>query len=160
MNGSPVPNYDDFFADLKTLSELHQIEVEPSYLPIENSRGCWWGQKKHCVFCGIHDDDLVYRSRTGPRVLEALDNLVDRYGINLFRFSDYILPHRYYQTLLPELARRRKPYQITSEMKASVNAQRFGLLAAAGFTEVQPVQMTSMHENARRNASPVGGRTA
>lgn len=138
MNCSPAPNYDDFFADLKTLSELHQIEVKPSYLPIENSRGCWWGQKKHCVFCGIHDDDLVYRSRTGSRALEVLDSLANRYGFNTFRFSDYILPYRYYQTLLPELARRGKPYRITSEMKANVNAQRFARLASAGFTEVQP----------------------
>ena len=138
MNSNPVPNYDDFFADVKMLSELHQVEVEADYLPIENSRGCWWGQTKHCVFCGIHDDDLTYRSRDGTRTLNIMDSLADRYGFSTFRFSDYILPYRYYQTLLPELAHRGKPYRITSEMKANVNAPRFALLAEAGFSEVQP----------------------
>lgn len=138
LNRSPVPNYDDFFADRKMLSEMHQVEVEVDRLPIENSRGCWWGQTKHCVFCGIHDDDLTYRSREGARVLDVLDSLANRYGVSSFRFSDYILPHQYYRTLLPEMARRGKPYQITAEMKANVNVQRFALLAAAGFDEVQP----------------------
>lgn len=138
MNLIPAPNYDDFFADLKNLSEVHHIEIEVDRLPIENSRGCWWGQVKHCVFCGIHDEDMTYRSREASRVLEVMDCLASRYGLHSFRFSDYILPHQYYRTLLPEMALRGKPYRITCEMKANVSAQRFELLAAAGFDEVQP----------------------
>lgn len=138
MNLIPVPNYDDFFADLKSLSEMHQVEIEVDRLPVENSRGCWWGQVKHCVFCGIHDEDMRYRSRDGALSLEVMDRLADRYGFRSFRFSDYILPYKYYRTLLPEMARRGKPYRITSEMKANVNAERFALLAQAGFDEVQP----------------------
>lgn len=138
MNRSPVPNYDDFFVDLKSLSDVHQIEIEVDRLPIENSRGCWWGQVKHCVFCGIHDEDMAYRSREASRVLEVMDSLAGRYGFRSFRFSDYILPHQYYATLLPEMARRGKPYRVTSEMKANANTHRFVLLASAGFDEVQP----------------------
>ena len=138
MNLVPDPNYDDFFVDLRTLSETHQIDVEVERLPVENSRGCWWGQVKHCVFCGINDEDMAYRSRDGARTLEGLDRLHERYGFRSFRFADYILPYQYYRTLLPELARRGKPYRITAEIKANVNPQRFALLAEAGFDEVQP----------------------
>jgi ribosomal peptide maturation radical SAM protein 1 len=138
MNLVPDPNYDDFFVDLRTLSETHQIDVEVERLPVENSRGCWWGQVKHCVFCGINDEDMAYRSRDGARALEGLNRLHERYGFRSFRFADYILPYQYYRTLLPELARRGKPYRITAEIKANVNPQRFALLAEAGFDEVQP----------------------
>lgn len=138
MNRSPIPNFDDYFADVRALSEDHAVDVKVGPLPLENSRGCWWGAKHHCVFCGIHDDDLAYRARDAEQVLHAMDELNARYGTTEFRFADYILPHRYYATLLPELARRGKPYRITSEMKANVTAERFELLADAGFTEVQP----------------------
>ena len=138
MNQIPIPNYDDFFADLKKLKELYQVEIDVDRLPIENSRGCWWGQTRHCVFCGIHDDDMAYRFREGICVLNVMDSMAESYGLHSFRFSDYILPYQYYRTLLPEMVRRGKPYQITSEIKSNINAQRFALLAAAGFNDVQP----------------------
>lgn len=138
LNKVPIPNYDDFFADLQRLKIDHQIEVEPDRLPIENSRGCWWGQKHHCIFCGIHDDDMSFRARDADKVIQAMDVLSARHGISAFRFSDYILAHRYFTTLLPALAQAGRPYRITSEIKANLNAHRFALLAAAGFEELQP----------------------
>ncbi|WP_179139767.1 RiPP maturation radical SAM C-methyltransferase [Bacillus sp. CDB3] len=138
MNTCPVPNYADFFADLRLLSDQHNVKIEVDRLPVENSRGCWWGQKKHCVFCGIHDSDLVYRSRNAEKVLEVMDALAERYGFRSFRFSDYILPHQYFKTLLPKLVERQRPYSIIAEIKANQNKERVALLANAGFDEVQP----------------------
>lgn len=138
MNTCPAPNYDDFFADLRLLSDQHKVDIEVGRVPIENSRGCWWGQKKHCVFCGIHDNDLVYRSRDGERVLEVMDNLAERYGSRSFQFSDYILPNQYFKTLLPKLVERGSPYSIFAEIKANQNGERISLLAKAGVDEVQP----------------------
>ncbi|MGE5602923.1 MAG: RiPP maturation radical SAM C-methyltransferase [Nitrososphaerales archaeon] len=134
----PPPNFDDFFEDVRTLSETHAVDVTVEYLPLENSRGCWWGAKHHCVFCGIRDDDLLFRARDASKVLAAMESLSERYGMKSFRFADYILPSQYYKTLLPELARLGRPYRIISEMKANIDAQRFALLASAGFEEVQP----------------------
>jgi ribosomal peptide maturation radical SAM protein 1 len=138
MNNIPIPNYDDFFADLKMLADVHKVEVKVNHLPVEVSRGCWWGQKKHCIFCGVHDKDLVYRSPDAERLLEVMDSLAGRYAIHSFRLSGYILPYQYFKTLLPELARRNRPYNISSEMKANVNKEQFALLDAAGFNDVQP----------------------
>ncbi|MGE4609267.1 MAG: RiPP maturation radical SAM C-methyltransferase, partial [Myxococcota bacterium] len=50
MRGSPTPDYDDYYSNLET-SPLNRA-VSPG-VPIETSRGCWWGQRKHCTFCGI-----------------------------------------------------------------------------------------------------------
>ncbi len=138
MNTSPIPNFDDFFADLKGLAERFAVTVEVERLPLENSRGCWWGAKHHCVFCGIHDDDLAFRARDSERVLSALEYLSERYGVDAFRFSDYILPYQYYKTLLPALAQRERKYRLSTEMKANISPERFRLMAEAGFTEAQP----------------------
>lgn len=138
LDDTPTPNYQDFFEDVGALAEQHRVSIEVSRLPIENSRGCWWGAVHHCVFCGIHDEDMKFRSRSAERVLETMDTLASRHGISSFRFADYILPHGYYKTLLPALARRGAPYKITCEVKANFTAQRFAQLAEAGFIAVQP----------------------
>jgi ribosomal peptide maturation radical SAM protein 1 len=134
----PPPDFDDYYLDIADLAAAEQVEIEVPRLPVENSRGCWWGEIRHCVFCGIHDDDLRYRTKPAEAALRTMDELNERYGIRAFRFSDYIMPRVYFDTLLPELIARGAPYQLTTEMKANVNATDFGLLAAAGFAEVQP----------------------
>jgi ribosomal peptide maturation radical SAM protein 1 len=137
LNANPAPNYDDYFADIRRLSEEHLVDVTASYLPIENSRGCWWGAKSHCVFCGIRNEDMAYRAMDSSRVLAVMGHLNERYGTNCFRFSDYIMPMQYFTMLLPELARRGRPYHLVAEMKANIREDQFVLLGQAGFVEVQ-----------------------
>jgi ribosomal peptide maturation radical SAM protein 1 len=138
MDESPVPSFDDYFADLDELNRTHQVEIEFDTLPVETSRGCWWGQKHHCVFCGIDDETMRYRARSPENTIAMLDELSQRYGMRSFRFSDYILPYAYFQTLLLELAARPDPYHLECEIKANLTADHFDLLRSAGFGECQP----------------------
>lgn len=138
MDSVPAPDFDDFFADIQELRAQHGVEVAIDRLPLENSRGCWWGATHHCVFCGISDDDMGYRARSAESALAILAQVSERYGFEEFRFADYILPHQYYSTLLPELAAAGTPYRLKGELKANINDKRARLLADAGFIEVQP----------------------
>ncbi len=138
MDTIPIPDFDDFYEDVRQLRRENEVDIAVDRLPVENSRGCWWGATHHCTFCGIHDDDLAYRARGAETVLRTLDCLNERYDCQEFRFSDYILPHRYYTTLLPMLIDRGAPYRLKCELKANVNESRVRLLADAGFVEVQP----------------------
>lgn len=138
MDESPVPSFDDYFADLDELNRHDRVEIQFDTLPVETSRGCWWGQKHHCVFCGIDDETMQYRARPPENTLAMLDELSRRYGVRSFRFSDYILPYTYFQTLLPMLAARSAPYHLECEIKANLTAEHFDLLSAAGFGECQP----------------------
>ena len=138
LDSNPVPNFDDFFKDTARLSDEYKVDLEPASIPLENSRGCWWGAKHHCVFCGIHDNDLLYRHRSAENVLGTLRTLRSRYGINSFRFSDYILPYSFYRTLLPMLAQESPKFMLSCELKSNVTEDQFKLLADAGFHEVQP----------------------
>lgn len=138
MKLSKTPDFDDYFNDLRELEQRHRVKIAVDTLPLETSRGCWWGAVSHCVFCGINDEDLKFRARPAANTLGSLDQLRRRYRISSFRFSDYILPYEYYRTLLPMLGRRRRKFRLACEMKANSSAERFRLLADAGFREVQP----------------------
>lgn len=138
IDESPTPDYDDFLADLADLAERDRIDVRFDTLPVETSRGCWWGQVSHCVFCGIDDDTMKYRAKSADRVLAMLAELSERYGLRQFRICDYILPNDYFRTLLPRLATLPEPYTFSCEIKANMTYEKFRLLRDAGFTEVQP----------------------
>ncbi len=138
LNDSPAPNYDHFFADLARLWRDHQVRITTQVLPVESSRGCWWGEVSHCIFCGIDDETMRYRHKDSQAVIGMLDQLHHKHGIDRFRFSDYILPHAYYRTLLPNLAERGGKYALHWEMKSNVNLEQVQLMHAAGVRDLQP----------------------
>jgi ribosomal peptide maturation radical SAM protein 1 len=138
LDRSPAPDFDDYLLDLEELRRDHKVTLNVDTLPVESSRGCWWGQTKHCVFCGIDDDTMRYRAKRPETVLAMLEGLAAKYGLRQFRFSDYILPHAYYQTLLPALAALPERYTLSCELKANINYARMAALHEAGFVEVQP----------------------
>ena len=135
---APTPDYDDFYLDVADLAATELVDITTSWLPVENSRGCWWGEIRHCVFCGINDEDLKYRTKPAAVALRTMDDLAARYGVRAFRFSDYILPRSYFTTLLPQLVAQGAPYRLVAEIKANVNGSDFALMADAGFLQVQP----------------------
>ena len=46
--------------------------ISPSLL-IESARGCWWGAKQHCTFCGLNGETMTFRAKSAPRVLAELE---------------------------------------------------------------------------------------
>ncbi len=131
----PVPNFDDYFA------QVERSELKPylrTGLPVETSRGCWWGAKSHCTFCGLNGDGMGFRSKSPERVIDELDGLAERYGITDFEVVDNILDMRYFKSVLPELAGREKPYYTFFETKSNLKKEQVELLARAGIRYVQP----------------------
>lgn len=138
MDSSPVPDFSDYFSTLDELASKDNIHIRNVVLPVETSRGCWWGQKSHCVFCGIDEDSLKYRQRSPDNALTMLAALRERHGNRVFRLVDYILPHSYHKSLLPILAELPQRFRLTCEMKANTSRKQIELMRAAGFEEVQP----------------------
>ena len=118
--------------------DKHQVRFVTTEMHVESSRGCWYGQKAHCTFCGIDDETLKYRVKSARVILSQLDTLHRRYNVSVFRFSDYIMPLKYYSDFLPELARRGGPYQLHYETKANLKESQIELCAAAGVRFLQP----------------------
>lgn len=131
---SPLPDYDAYF---QRFDRLHLSGAGRIWLPFESSRGCWWGEKSQCTFCGLHDI-MQSRIREPEDVLRELDWLHERHGVSRFFATDLILPHTYYRTLLPELIRSRRGYRFFYELKANVTREKMATLTAAGVKNVQP----------------------
>jgi len=138
LEASPDPDYSDWFADVAELERDTGVRIVTGTLPVESSRGCWWGQSKHCVFCGIDDETMRFRHKTPARAFEMLAGMRRTYGDYEFRFSDYILPKPYFEHLLPKLQDVDPPYRLKCEIKANQSPDRVEALARAGFKEVQP----------------------
>ena len=130
----PILNWDSYFQRLKVLDLSDQVGV---WLPFESSRGCWWGEKEQCTFCGLHEI-MKYRERRSSDVLDELETWATKYGVRNFFAVDLILPHTFYTTLLPELVAKQPGWVIFYEIKANVSRERAQMLARAGVTWVQP----------------------
>jgi magnesium-protoporphyrin IX monomethyl ester (oxidative) cyclase len=131
----PTPDFNDYFQFLEG-SEIAPF-VKPG-LPVETARGCWWGQKHHCTFCGLNGHGMGYRSKSPERALAELDQLYDRYHLPRFQVVDNILDMRYLENLLPTLAARPEPYLLFYETKANLRREQLELLAASGVRAIQP----------------------
>ena len=146
MDALPTPDYDHYFETLRasTLSHL----IKPGLLA-ESSRGCWWGEKSHCTFCGLNGTGMQYRSKSAERVLAELSELSRRYGVRSFQFVDNILDMSYFKTMLPKLASAGDRYSLFYETKANLKREQVALLADAGVRWIQP-GIESLDDNVLR----------
>ncbi|ACY14176.1 RiPP maturation radical SAM C-methyltransferase [Haliangium ochraceum] len=141
LDALPDPDYDEFFAQAAEVG----LAAAPSwqqlvYLPFESSRGCWWGQKHHCTFCGLNADGMGYRAKTADKVLRTLESFARRYpSVQTIRATDNILAQSYFRELLPVLAE--KPFgdlRFFYEVKVNMTRAQVKALADAGICYIQP----------------------
>jgi ribosomal peptide maturation radical SAM protein 1 len=130
----PYPDYDDYF-EVYQKSPLGG-KVEPWWL-FESSRGCWWGEKHQCKWCGLNAGSINYRSKSKDRVIEELRFFVSRYNAYCIAAVDNILNMKYFKDLLPELKKTNIEIQLSYETKANLNKEQVRLLKEAGVSWIQ-----------------------
>jgi ribosomal peptide maturation radical SAM protein 1 len=155
MDRLPFPNYDDYFAQLKGTSiPQHMIPT----LQIETSRGCWWGAKHHCTFCGLNANSMNFRAKSQPRALKEILHLAERYPANQIAAVDNIIDNHYFRDLLPELKRRKLNLTLFYETKSNLHKEQVKLLSDAGVKMIQP-GVESLHTHMlqlmRKGVSPL-----
>jgi magnesium-protoporphyrin IX monomethyl ester (oxidative) cyclase len=142
LDDAPTPDYDDYFAALGA-SKLDRW-VRPGLL-VETSRGCWWGQKHHCTFCGLNGHGMTFRSKSPERVLREFDVLTSRYGLRKLEVVDNILDMSHIRTVLAPVAQAQPGYELMYETKANLSYDQLAILAAAGVRWIQP-GIESLHD--------------
>lgn len=139
MNELPDPDYDDFFDTLFRLGpENVLIPKQTPLLLIETSRGCWWGEKHHCTFCGLNALGMNFRSKSAEEVLAQMRRLSARYRIVNFEAVDNIIDYRYLNELCKPLAEERFDYRLFYEVKANLKREQLRTMAKAGIAMIQP----------------------
>ena len=135
LDDLPLPDYDDYFAALADSSVSSQIKPE---LLIESSRGCWWGAKQHCTFCGLNGDTMSFRSKSPDRVFDEIRYLSETYKVKRINCVDNILDMKYVKTLFPRLKESGLKLELFYEIKANIRYDQMVSLREGGVKAIQP----------------------
>jgi ribosomal peptide maturation radical SAM protein 1 len=145
----PTPDYAEYFERATRLGLLPGDEGGTLALPFETSRGCWWGQKHHCTFCGLNLNGMRYRFKSPDRVLAEMTELTERYPNVHLEAVDNIVDMSYFHTLFPRLANAPRRLKLFFEVKANLSRAQIQLLREAGTIGLQP-GIESLHSNVLR----------
>lgn len=157
IDSVPIPDYTDYFEELKRYA--NKEDLVPG-LVMETSRGCWWGQKNKCSFCGLNGNNAKFRTKSTDRVIDEIKMLSGKYGLHRFSFSDNIMDMKHFQELLPRISgtiseqqddysHDPKPIKNTYffETKSNLNEEQVIALKRAGIIKIQP-GIESLHDGA------------
>ncbi len=137
MDALPYPNFDDFYDQFNAAFP----ELQP-HINYETARGCWWGEKSHCTFCGLNSMGMAYRSKSPDRAIEEIDFLNQRYmspnRVTLMQPSDEILDLRYFDSVIPRLPKAAPGIPTFFEIKANLKREQIKALAQSNVKLVQP----------------------
>jgi ribosomal peptide maturation radical SAM protein 1 len=131
----PEPDFDDYF------HQLHESGLDLPFQPflvLETSRGCWWGEKKRCAFCGLNGNDIHYRRKSGKRAYREITSVARRYRGLMIHMADCSLDTEYFQDLISELGRKRLNSTIFYETRATLTRGQLKALKRAGIKKIQP----------------------
>lgn len=142
------PDYDDYyhlFAELgsETSKGLDRI------LLYEGSRGCWWGEKHHCTFCGLNAQSMRFRAKSSEQVAREMTALASRYDTTRFRLVDNIIDMKYIEGLFGRFAADHCDLDVFIETKSNLHKEQIKMLAAGGVKCMQPGLESLSHNQLR-----------
>jgi ribosomal peptide maturation radical SAM protein 1 len=135
LNKLPIVNYHDYYAQIEHWLD-DEVYLDTS-LMYETSRGCWWGQKHHCTFCGL-GETMSFREKDALKVVAELKQLLDQHPNSNIFMVDNIIPHTYFETLLPLLEKEVPDANIFYELKSNLTLEKCIQLKNAGVNIAQP----------------------
>ncbi|WP_437667434.1 RiPP maturation radical SAM C-methyltransferase [Sorangium sp. So ce1182] len=138
MDQLPVPDYDEYFARARKLGLLATTPRRSVEIPFESARGCWWGAKQHCIFCGLNGSTMSFRAKSPERTRKDLALMAQRYRSFRFEAVDNIVDMSYLKTLFAELVAEEASYDLFYEIKSNLTREQIRLLSDAGVRRLQP----------------------
>lgn len=139
ISDAPAPDFSDFMIALRAEQARGALPADlPEGLPLESSRGCWWGMKHHCAFCGLNGDAMDFRIKPPERTVAEIREVVELWNPERISFTDNIMPLGYLQTVLPELATWERRPGLFYEVKANLKYEQLEVMSRAGMVQIQP----------------------
>lgn len=135
INADLELDFDDFLTQLDQKLPEPRVSVR---LPFETSRGCWWGQKSQCLFCGTAGNAMCYHAMEPALAIKHIQNLY-RYAprVSKLHGNDMVMPRNYLTQVLPYL--KPPPHlPILYEVRAELSEADLRQMTAAGVTVTGP----------------------
>lgn len=123
------------------LNSIDQNFPDKKIAPIilfETSRGCWWGEKAHCTFCGLNGLSMAYRAMEPETAIKQFQAVFTHYPRSLrFQCVDNIMPKSYVKQVFPFID---TPPDVTIfyEVKADLSEDDMQVLSKARVKAIQP----------------------
>jgi len=136
MDALPTPRFQEYFDQVHRL--LPELDDTPLWVSYETSRGCWWGQKNHCTFCGLNGVGMGFREKSPDRVVAELNEILAASPTRRVCMTDNIMPWRYHDTLIPRFPSEVGDVHIFYEQKANLTLAHVKGLWDAGSRTIQP----------------------
>jgi len=135
MDELPFINYDDYYEQL----EASRIRLPSNPINLfETSRGCWWGEKRKCNFCGLNGENHPFRFKSSHRAIEELIWISKKYLGTPIQMVDNVLNLGYFNDFIPELASRDLGMEIFYETRPNLTKDQIRALKDAGISNIQP----------------------
>lgn len=104
----------------------------------ETSRGCWWGQRSHCTFCGLNGQSMDFRAMAPDLAVQQFEWLFGFAPTYTSLFcTDNVMPRNSTRDVFPRLAPP-PGAEIFYEVKLPLSRQDLRAMTDAGVTVVQP----------------------
>jgi ribosomal peptide maturation radical SAM protein 1 len=136
LDALPPPDFREYIEQMECFLPGAEAVIGTTFLCYENSRGCWWGEKHLCSFCGANGESIAFRQKSPERVRQDLDHLAEVSPIRRILLVDEIMPRGYFQTLLPALIERPIDLEIAGSVKANLSLDDVLELKRAGFSSI------------------------
>jgi len=138
LDSLPPPAFQDFYEQRRLFLPRSRVPAGQTEILYEASRGCWWGQKRPCAFCGLNGESAVFRQKSSGRVIEDLHVLLRTHPTRHVTMTDKIMPHSYFRNLLPRLTREFPGVSIFYEQRADLSLVQLLALRKAGVRAIGP----------------------
>lgn len=127
----PTPDYADYFLDLR-----REFSGEPFVpeLPVEFSRGCWWGK---CTFCNLNLQWHGYRGKSAEQMEQEVLGLSERHGCLDFSFTDNVLPGPEAAFFFAKMASGKKDFRFFAELRVNQRGETLQGYREGGLVAVQ-----------------------
>jgi len=137
MDEVPCPDYREYYQQLEH-SPLRAAILPALRIPFESARGCWWGEKNHCTFCGLNGSTMKFRSKPSDRTFREMQALSREYRNLRFHIVDNIIDLQHVRDLLPRLRDSGEDWDIFYETKANLKKAELRLFRESGVRAIQP----------------------
>lgn len=129
----------DFTPFLESFRTTFPDRARRPNLFFETSRGCWWGERAHCTFCGLNGTSMKHRALPSATALTQFRQLIDEHeDCELLFGVDNIMPVEYVQDVFPYLETPEN-MSIFYEIKVGkLDRNDLSTLASGGVRLVQP----------------------
>lgn len=146
LSKAPLPDYSEYFDRAERLGIVGKGERFAVRVPFEASRGCWWGEKHHCTFCGLNGQSMKFRQKSSQQVMDDLAEMARRWGVFNFAGVDNIMAPDFWKDFVPALAAQGQTYRLFFEVKSNLSRAQIKLMSEAGIVEIQPgIESLSSH---------------